>query len=89
MAIEDRFAGYTPSSAGPYTRAAAVSPDDDADLSFRPLALVAAVAGVVNVHMQGSTTPVAVGIAAGIPLPIRVDRVLAASTTATGIVALD
>ena len=86
---EDRYPLHEKSTQGPYTRAVAVTPNDTTDLAFRTLALAAAAAGVVNVHMAGSSTPVLVPIAAGIPLQVRVDRVLAASTTATGIVALD
>ena len=73
---------------GPYTRAVAVTPSDTDDLLFRSTALLATVAGTVNVRMQGTTATVALPIAAGIPLPVRVDRVLTGGS-ATGLFALD
>lgn len=39
--------------------------------------------------MAGETTPRILPIAAGVQLAVRVDRVLASNTTATGIVAQD
>lgn len=89
MAIQDRWEHYAPTPDGPYTRAVEVTPNDDTDLPFRTLALLAEAAGVVSVHMQGATTPVPLAIAAGVALRVRVDRVLATGTTADGIVALD
>lgn len=90
MPIQDRWELYALDLDGPYTRAVAVTPNDDVDLPFRTLALQATeTAGVVNVHMAGSTTPVSLYLAQGEPLRVRVDRVLATGTTATGIRALD
>ncbi len=89
MPIEDRFPTVQPGVEQPATRAVAVTPNNDTDLTFRTRALVCTGGGSVNVHMAGSSTPVLLGIAAGVPLAVRVDRVLSTSTTATGIVALD
>jgi len=89
MPIEDRFALYSASLAGPATRSVDVTPDDDADLPFRTRFLLAAEAGDIEVHMAGETTPRILPIAAGVQLAVRVDRVLASNTTATGIVAQD
>jgi hypothetical protein len=72
-----------------YTDGAAVTPNDGTDLPNKPAnGLVAQVAGNVSVHFHGESTAVVIGIAAGQVLPIKVDRVLSTSTTATGIVAL-
>jgi hypothetical protein len=88
--IEDRAPSSGQGGAdAPYTRAVAVTPNDSTNLTFRTTALLATVAGNVNVYMAGTTTGVVLPIAAGVALRVRVDRVLAASTTATGIVALD
>ncbi len=72
---------------GPPTNAAAVTPADGADLSFITTMIVAAAAGVISCNMQGTGTAVLVPVAAGVPIPIRVRRILATGTTATGIVA--
>lgn len=88
MAIEDRFEGHVVGSSAPYTRAAAVTPNDTTDLTFRTRALLATAAGTVIVHMAGTSSPVTLQIAAGVALPVRVDRVKTGGT-ATGIVALD
>jgi len=73
--------------------AAAVTPDNDTDLPrFPTRALyVGGTGGDVEVYMAGrasDTSVVFTGIPAGSTLPIRVDRMLETSTTATGIVAL-
>jgi hypothetical protein len=81
--------GVQPTKVGPYLNATAVTPNDSADLTYVAYALVCAVSGVVEVNTYGGQTSVVVPITAGIPLPLLVTRVLAASTTATGIVALD
>lgn len=88
--IEDRYDSVDPRfvPASPYTRAVAVTPSDTDDLTFRTRALLATAAGTVVVHMQGMSTPVTLQAAAGIALPVRVDRVLTGGT-ATGIIALD
>jgi hypothetical protein len=66
---------------------AAVTPNDATDLP-KPFARITA-SGAGNVHVIASGGGQAVlGIAAGGVLPVFVDRVLAASTTATGIVAI-
>jgi hypothetical protein len=85
----DRHNNYVASVDGPYTRAAAVTPDDNADLPFRTLALRAVGAGVIAVRMAGSTTAVNIPILANGEFRGRVDRVMQTNTTATGIVALD
>lgn len=85
--MEDRHVASI-GTLGPYTRAVAVTPSDTVDLPFRSTALLATAAGTVIVRMQNTTTSVTIPIAAGIPLRVRVDRVLTGGT-ATGIVALD
>lgn len=74
----------------PAVEANAVTPDDNADLSGGTTrALYVGGAGDVEVYMKNSTTAVVFSaVPAGTVLPIRVDRVLAANTTATLILAL-
>lgn len=70
--------------------AAAVTPNDGADLpKIATRALwIGAGDGTLSVVMSGGTTVAFAGVAAGTLLPIRVDRVRATGTGATGIVAL-
>jgi hypothetical protein len=71
----------------PAWSAAAVTPNNDADLARVPTrALWVGVLGNVSVVMAGGGTVTFVGVQ-GV-LPIRVDRVRATDTTATSIVAL-
>lgn len=84
----DRFNGYNVGVTGPAINAFAITPSDSTDLPETTRAINVAAAGNVAVRMMGQTTPVTLYVAAGIPFPIRVDRVLATGTTATGIVGL-
>lgn len=45
-------------------------------------------AGNLAVRMLDQSTPILVAVAVGVPLPFRVDKVLATGTTATNIVGL-
>lgn len=71
----------------PAWSAAAVTPNDGADLPKVFARITALVAGNVQVTCSGGGT-VTLAIAAGGVLPVFVDRVFATGTTATGIVAL-
>lgn len=67
----------------------AVTPDDANDLPNGPCrALYATVAGNVNVQLAGGGTAVLTGLAAGQLVEVAAQRVLATSTTATGVFAL-
>ena len=83
----DPFAGFRPGLESPATRLASVEPNDDADLAWTTRALSVAQAGMVRVTTHGGETG-DIFVAAGVPFPIRVQRVWASGTTATGIVAL-
>jgi hypothetical protein len=70
--------------------AAAVTPSDSTDLPSVTRGLYVGVIGDVNVIFaadKDASTVVLTGLAAGVWHPIQVRRVLATSTTATGIVA--
>jgi hypothetical protein len=72
-----------------YENAVAVAPNDANDLQTCPRALLATTtAGTVAVHMKGQSAVVTLYLALGIPLTVRVDRVLSTGTVAAGIVAL-
>ena len=67
----------------------AVTASDSVDLSNGPTkALYVTVGGNISVNLAGGGTAVLISVVAGQILPIAVTRVLATSTTATGIVAL-
>lgn len=88
MSFNGRSGGSGPM--GPYYDAKAVTPSNDADLPDGPCqALYCAVAGNADVVLESGTT-VVVAIGAGWTnlTHLRVRRVRAASTTATGILAL-
>ena len=80
--------------AGPCQAAAAVTPNDGADLTppttaypTPTRALLIGVAGTISVDMGIFGTAVSMTVPAGL-LPLSVKRVRATGTTATGIVAL-
>jgi hypothetical protein len=85
--MPDPFDGHSQSLESPATIALQVAPDDAADLPMPSRALNAAQEGTVHVTTTGGTTAT-LYIAAGVCLPVRVTRVWATGTTATGLVAL-
>lgn len=83
----DLFKDYTPGLESPATRLIEIAPDDATDLALFTRAVTVETSGhlqVVTVH--GDTGRIFV--AAGIPFPIRVRRIMATGTTAGGIVGL-
>lgn len=73
----------------PAKNAAAVTPNDSADLSNVAVALYVGGSGDVSVDTVGGQVSVVFsGVSAGTVLPVRVKRVNSTSTTATDIVAL-
>lgn len=76
---------------GPAIGAAAVSPSDSTDLTYRSRAIYVGTAGdlaVIMAHGDQSTPVVLKSVPAGSMLQIRVNRVMATGTTATNIVSL-
>lgn len=87
MPISDPFKDYAPSLDAPIFRIAEVTPDDGSDLVLATRAINVATTGTVRVTtVQGDTA--IIHVAAGIPFAIRVARIWATGTTATGIVAM-
>lgn len=67
----------------------AVTPADSTDLPNGPVrAIYVTVGGNVNVNLVGGGTAVLTGLTAGQIIEIAAQRILATSTTATGIFAL-
>ncbi|TFL17132.1 spike base protein, RCAP_Rcc01079 family [Jannaschia formosa] len=85
--MTDPFKTHTTGLQSPVRHAVAVTPDDAADLAVPCRALNVAQSGFVRVTTLGGDTVVLFVNAGGL-LPVRVARVWATDTTATGIVAL-
>ena len=85
--MTDPFSGHQAGLESPALYVDAVTPDDAADLSRPSRALNVAQSGAVRVTTVTGDTGT-VFVAAGAAFPIRVVRVWATGTTATGIVAL-
>ncbi|MEM9756716.1 MAG: hypothetical protein AAF914_12015 [Pseudomonadota bacterium] len=85
--MADKFANHHTGLESPATSLASVTPDDGTDLPNVSRAIAVATSGMVRVTAADGTQG-EVFVAAGVPFPIRVARVWATGTTATGIVAL-
>lgn len=86
--MADDFAGYNASLDAPASRAAAITPNDSADLTDSARAIYIGGDGDVRLTTVNGDTVTFVGVKAGTVLPVRTRRVLSTSTTATGLVAL-
>lgn len=83
----DRYAAFSRAPSLPATSVQEIVPDDAADIAHVSLALNVATPGNVRVTtLDGDVADVEV--AAGVAFPLRVSRVWATGTTATGIRAL-
>lgn len=65
-----------------------ITPDDTADLARPTRGLMIAGAGDVTVVMEGGDTVTLPGLLPGVQYAVRVRRVLATATTASGLVGL-
>jgi hypothetical protein len=87
-----KLTGYKDQTTGlsdPPANAVAVTPNDGANLSEVSRFLMVGVGGNITVNMYGSGTNVLLpALAAGTIYPIRVSKIYATGTTATGIVSL-
>lgn len=72
----------------PAESAVAITPDDETDLGNNTRALMVNVAGDVVVDFVTTGESITLTLAAGVVYPLRVKRVRATGTTATGITAL-
>ncbi len=83
----DTFETFGPGLESPATRLVAAVPSDTSDLSHASRAVNVATSGTVRVTTLGGDVGT-VFIAAGLAFPLRVTRVWATGTTATGIVVM-
>lgn len=84
----DIFSEFPTNLVAPARDAAAVVPNDSADLVQLPRALFVGTAGNVAVVMAGGQSVVFENCAAGVVLPVRAARIRATGTTAGALVAL-
>lgn len=85
--MTDIFKDHQAGLESPATRLAEVAPSDTNLLTFATRAIVVETSGHVSVTMVSGDVG-RIFVAAGIPFPVRVTRIMATGTTATGIVAL-
>jgi len=85
--MTDKFNKHVTGLDSPAISLQSVTPDDATDLTVTCRALNVAETGYVAVTTRDGSVG-RVFVAAGTPFPIRVSRVWATGTTATGIVAL-
>ncbi|PCJ09339.1 MAG: hypothetical protein COB16_03920 [Rhodobacteraceae bacterium] len=88
MPATDDFEVYAPGLTSPINDGFDITPDDDADLPNVTRALMVAVGGDVAVVLKGGTTLTLPELAPGVVYQIRISRVLATDTDASGIVGL-
>lgn len=85
--MADNFAENSPGLDSPAEHALVVTPNDLVDLAFTTRAIVIGAAGSLSVVMVGGETVNFPSVQPGI-LPLRVVRIRATGTSATGLVAL-
>lgn len=81
---QDPFQKFAPALTSPVTRIETITPSDSTDLVRVTRAINVAGSGTVRMVTLGGDTA-DLYLAAGIAFPVRVTRVLATGTTATGI----
>ncbi len=85
--MSDPFENFSSGLSSPATDLQEITPDDAQDLSVFPRALAVNTSGHVRVTAVGGSTAT-IYVVAGAPWPVRVSRVWATGTDATGIVGL-
>lgn len=87
MATDDYSSLSGQAWTAPASSSAPITPSDSTDLSDLTRWVFVGGAGNLVAVMKDGTTVSFIGIVAGTLLPIRVSRVMATGTTATGIIA--
>ncbi len=86
--MTDTFKSHTQNLTAPPASAAEIAPSDTIDLTYATRAIYVGNAGSLRVKMLDGATINFANVQAGSQYSMRVDRIFAAGTTATGIVAL-
>lgn len=86
--MADNYSSFVSSVSDPARSAGAVTPNDSTDLTNLPKAIYVGTGGSLVVRLADDSTNVTLSnVADGSLLPLRVKRVIATGTTASGIVA--
>ena len=85
MSISDKFSEYTSGLSSPICGGFDITPDDATDLASVTRAIILGTAGDVAVVLKNGDAITLPALAAGVIYPVRVSRVLATGTTATGL----
>ena len=85
MPISDKFSEYTSGLSSPICGGFDITPDDATDLVSLTRAIILEGAGDVAVILKNGDAIALPVLAAGVIYPVRVARVLATGTTATGL----
>lgn len=88
MPAEDDYRAYQDSLITPPENAVSVTPDDDTDLTNVSRAIYIGAAGNLLVTMLKGNDVSFLNVPSGTLLPIRVSRIKATGTTASGIVSV-
>ena len=86
--MPDRFSQNAASLLAPATHGFSIVPSDSADLAETTRAVYCGVGGDVVATLQSGATVLFTNVTAGALLPIRLTKVAATGTTATGLVGL-
>lgn len=87
--MADPFDDYIRTLESPASSGFAITPDDETDVTNTTRAIYVGSAGDVAVILDDDETAITFGgVSAGLILPVRVRRVLATGTTASGILGL-
>ena len=85
MPIPDSFSSFDTGLTGPICGGFDITPDDANDLASITRALMVTGSGDLGVVLKDGDTLVLPGLTPGVIYPLRIVRVLATGTTATGI----
>ena len=85
MPISDPFATHVDSLSGPVTGGFDITPNDSADLPAVTRGVMVAAGGDVSVTFRDGSVVTLPGLTPGVIYPLRVTRVRATGTTATGL----
>jgi hypothetical protein len=86
--MADRFQNTAPSLSGPASHGFSVTPSDSALLSETTRGLYVGTAGDIAALMVSGASIALSSVPAGSLLPLRLTKIMATGTTASGIVAL-
>jgi hypothetical protein len=84
----DNYAALPTTLTAPARDGLAVTPSDTTDFAILPRAIYVGVTGTIAATLAGGQSVTFQAVPAGSLLPIRMARILATGTTASGIVAL-